>query len=95
MKKNLLEQVPCCCASDPGKAARKLTLPDGFQVGIINFEQILKEVAELKLTDSTAIEAALLKRTAVYNYIPSSAESEYAAALYKEYKQVIESTREA
>lgn len=90
MKKNLLEQVPCCCASDPGKAAKKLILPDGFQVGIINFDQILREVADLKLTDSSAIKAELLKRTAVHNYIPSSAESEYAAALYKEYRKTLE-----
>jgi hypothetical protein len=38
------------------RTLKKLTLPDGFRVGISNLDTILKEVADLKLTDSMTIE---------------------------------------
>lgn len=88
MKKNLTENVPCCCASDPGKAVRKLGLPDGLQVGIVNLDNILEEVAALNFADAETIKAELLERVAKENYVPSCAASEYSTALFKEYKQI-------
>jgi hypothetical protein len=80
------EEKPCC--ANPKGIAKKLTLPsDGFQVGIFNLDNILKEVAELKLSDAKTIKAELLKKVAIYNYIPSGSESEYSAALFQEYKR--------
>ncbi|MFC1936978.1 hypothetical protein ACFLWY_00290 [Chloroflexota bacterium] len=74
-----------CCPAVAAKMIKKLTLPDGFQVGILNLESILKEVAELKLADAEAIKKELLKRVRIHNYVASGAEDDYSEALFKEY----------
>ena len=73
-------------ATPEGKI-KKLTLPDGFRVGISNLGSILKEVADMKLTDTEAIKADLLDRVKTCNYVPSSSEYEYSAALFEEYQR--------
>lgn len=65
---------------------RKLTLPDGLQVGIINLGDILEEVAGLDLMDPDVIKAELLDRVKTSNFVASAAEKEYAAALLEEYR---------
>ena len=80
------EERPCC-APDPSGKVKKLTLPDGFQVGIINLDNILLAVSDLKLADAKAIKAELLRKVAIRNYIASGAEAEYAVALFQEYKR--------
>ena len=78
---------------DPGHDAdntrliKKLTLPDGFRVGIANLDNILKEVADLKLNDNQTIKNELLERVKSYNYIASNAEGEYVTALFREYQR--------
>jgi hypothetical protein len=69
------------------KNIKKLTLPDGFRVGIINLDNVLKEVADLKLADTSSIKTELLNRIKTCNYVPSSAEDEYSTALYQEYQR--------
>ena len=71
----------------PGKTIRKLTLPDGFRVGIINLDNIIREVAGMKLTDTKTIKQELLEKVQACNYVASGAESEYAAALLQEYRR--------
>ena len=66
---------------------KKLVLPGGFQVGIANLENILKEVADLRLADDEAIKKELLKRVKTYNYVPPAADNEYSEALFNEYKR--------
>jgi len=80
------EEKPCCAAAAAGMV-KKLTLPDGFQVGIVNFESILKEVADLKLAANDAIKRELLKRVKIYNYVPPAADNDYLEALLKEYER--------
>ena len=80
------EEKPRSAPNTTGKI-KKLTLPDGFRVGIMNLDNILKEVADLKLTDTNAIKTELLARVKSCNYVASSAESEYAVALFKEYQR--------
>ena len=77
---------PCCDAA-AARMTRKITLDDGFQVGILNLESILKEVADLKLVDAKAIEGELLKRVKIHNYVPSSADDDYSRALFEEYRR--------
>ena len=72
---------------DAVRTVKKLTLPDGFRVGISNLDNILKEVADLKLTDAKTIEIELLKRVKTCNYVAPSAENEYATALFQEYNR--------
>jgi hypothetical protein len=69
------------------KVVKKITLPDGFRVGIIGLDNILKEVADLKYGDVRAIKQELVSRAKVDNYVPSGVEDEYASALFREYQQ--------
>ena len=80
------EEKPCCAAA-VARMVQKLTLPDGLQVGILNLESILKEVADLKLVDAEAIEGELLKRVKICNYVASGAETDYSWALFQEYRR--------
>jgi len=77
-----------CCAAAAARMIKKLVLPGGLQVGISNLENILKEVAQLKLADDEAIKKELLERVKIYNYVPPSAESDYSKALLNEYKKL-------
>ncbi|MFC1893281.1 hypothetical protein ACFLYR_04495 [Chloroflexota bacterium] len=76
--------------ADATRKIKKLTLPDGFRVGISNLDNILKEVADLKLTDTNTIKTELLERVKTCNYVASSAEYEYSTALYREYQRKFE-----
>ena len=82
----MTDAKPCCPAA-AARMVKKLTLPDGSQVGIVNLENILKEVADLKLVDNEAIKKELLKRVKIYNYVPPAADNEYSEALLKEYQR--------
>jgi hypothetical protein len=73
--------------ADATRNIKKLTLPDGFRVGIVTLDNILKEVADLKLVDTKTIKAELIERVKTYNYVPSGAETDYATALFKEYQR--------
>jgi hypothetical protein len=77
-----------CCAAAAARMVKKLTLADGSQVGIVNLESILKEVANLKLVDNEAIKKELLKRVKIYNYIAPPAEADYSRALLGEYEKL-------
>ena len=76
-----------CCAAAAAKMVKKLVLPGGFEVGIVNLENILNEVANLKLVDDEAIKKELLQRVKIYNYVPPAADNEYSEALLKEYQR--------
>ena len=72
--------------TDAARTIKKLTLPDGSRVGIADLDIILKEVADLKLTDAKAIKTELLERVKKCNYVASGAEDDYSAALFQEYE---------
>jgi hypothetical protein len=76
-----------CCAAAAARMIKKLALPDG-EVGIVNLEDILKEVADLKLVDNEAIKKELLKRVKIYNYVAPPAEADYSKALLNEYEKL-------
>jgi len=82
-----MQQEKPCCPAAAARMARKLTLPNSFQVGIMNLESILKEVADLKLADDDAIKKELLKRVKIYNYVAPAADNDYSEALLREYKR--------
>lgn len=75
-----------CCAAAAARMIKKLVLPGG-EVGIVNLEGILKEVADLKLVDNEAIKKELLQRVKIYNYVAPSAEADYSKALLNEYQR--------
>ena len=53
----------------------------------MNLDTIIREVAELKLTDTEALKTELLERVKARNYVPSGAEYDYSVALLREYRQ--------
>ncbi len=56
----------------------------------MNLDNILKEVAELNCKDSATIKEELFNRVKVDNYVPSGAETDYLAALFREYQRKFE-----
>ncbi len=76
-----------CCAEAAARIVKKLALRNGFQVGVSNLENALKEVADLKLADNEAIKEELLKRVKIYNYVAPAVDNDYGEALLKEYKR--------
>ncbi|MGB5924657.1 MAG: hypothetical protein WBH01_00985 [Dehalococcoidia bacterium] len=77
-------EKPCCPAA-AARILKKLTLADGSQAGILYLEEILKEVADLKLVDNETIRKELLKRVKIYNYVAPGADNEYSEALFNDY----------
>ena len=62
----------------------------GARVGIIGLKSVLEAVAqEFKGRPDEEIKAELMKRLGRSNYIVPSAETEYKAAFFKEYKKFI------
>ena len=88
-----MEKQQFCCAAAAARATKQLTLLDGFQVGIINLDAILREVVELNLTDVEAIKKELLDRVKSHNYVASSAEYDYSVALFREYRRQFEKSK--
>ncbi|OGN91745.1 MAG: hypothetical protein A2Z75_07425 [Chloroflexi bacterium RBG_13_50_10] len=76
-----------CCPAAAARMTKKLPLPGG-EVGIVNLEDILKEVGPMKLTDKEAIKKELLQRVKIYNYVAPGAESDYSKALLNEYERL-------
>ena len=74
-----------CCAAAAARMVKRLPLPDGSEVGIINLENILREVADLELADNETIRKELLRRVKIYNYVVPSAGADYSEALYEAY----------
>ncbi len=83
----MTEAKPCCAAA-AARMIKKLALPGG-EVGIVNLDNILKEVADLKLADDATIKKELLKRAKIYNYVAPSAEADYSKALLSEYENLL------
>ncbi|MFC2004756.1 hypothetical protein ACFLUY_00865 [Chloroflexota bacterium] len=82
-----------CCEAAAARATRQLTLSEGFQVGIINLDTILREVTELNLRDTEALRRELLERVKVYNYVASGAEYDYSTALLRAFQQQFEKSK--
>lgn len=76
---------PCC----PGSAKKNVKQINigGNLVGIVNLDEIMKEMSALNLTDDDEISQKLLDGVKIFNYVPSTAAKEYKNALLKEYKQ--------
>ena len=75
-----------CCAADALRRIRKIPI-NGIPTGITMFDECIAEVKTQDLKSEPEIRDALLKRVKVYNYIPQNVESEYARALFEEFKK--------
>ncbi len=81
----------CCCAPSMS-GVRKITMPDGDQVGLIGLDDVLDAFYRegKPATDATAIE--MIDRLSHKNYISDnpSAQMLYKQALLAEYRHFIE-----
>jgi hypothetical protein len=80
-----MEDKPCCAEA----AARrvKMLMINGCPVGLSQLDEIMSEIRAMGLQSDTDIGNALLKRVSIFNYVPSSAKSEYKKELLEEYKR--------
>ena len=61
----------------------------GKSVAIAGLEIILAEVVSLQIVEEKLLKTELLRRVQASNYVPASAEEEYAEALLREYKKIL------
>jgi len=79
------DNIPCC-AADALRRIRQIPI-NGIPTGICMLEESIAAVKEQNLKNEREIQAALLKRVKVYNYIPPNVEGEYARALFEEFRK--------
>jgi hypothetical protein len=75
-----------CCAADALRRIRQVKI-NGLTTGITMLDECIDEIKMQDLKSEPEIQAALLQRVKVYNYIPRNVEHEYARALFEEYKK--------
>jgi hypothetical protein len=75
-----------CCAAEALRHIRQIPV-NGIPTGICMLDECIAEVKMEDVKSEMEIQAALLKRAKVYNYIPPNVEDEYARALFEEYKK--------
>jgi hypothetical protein len=75
-----------CCAADALRRIRQIPI-NGIPTGITMLDECIAEIKTQGLKSESETRDALLKRVKVYNYIPQNVESEYARALFEEYKK--------
>lgn len=83
-----MESEKACCPAGTARKMKKLVLPGGSQVGIVNLEGILRDVADLKIADYEVIRRELLQRVKIYNYVAAVMDDDYSKALLDEYKKL-------
>lgn len=79
------EEVCVCMADKAGKIGRIVV--GGTSVGIAQLDQVMEETNSMGLESIEEIARELLKKVRIFNYVPSSASSEYEKALIKEYER--------
>lgn len=72
---------PCC----PGKTVTKRIAVGGQQIGIASLDQILEKAFAAQVAPEAELKSILLKELKIYNYVPSSVESEYLEGIWKEF----------
>ena len=73
---------PCC----PGKSATKRLTIGGHQIGVSFLDQIIEKAMACLEASEEELKAILLREVKIYNYVPSSAEGEYAEAIWEEFQ---------
>jgi hypothetical protein len=75
-----------CCAAEALRRIRQIPI-NGIQTGICMLDECIAEIKTQDLKSETEIQAVLLRRIKVYNFIPPNAEREYARALVEEFRK--------
>ncbi|MEM2891793.1 MAG: hypothetical protein QXJ32_04740 [Thermoplasmata archaeon] len=74
-----------CC---PGRSTSKRLRVGSQEVGISEYDAIMRKALELVNVPDDEIKRALLRELKIYNYVPSAAEQEYLEALWKAFEQL-------
>ena len=74
-----------CC---PGKSVSKRLRVGGQEVGISEYDTIMKKALELEGAPEDEVKRVLLKELKIYNYVPTSAEQEYLEAMWKAFENM-------
>lgn len=74
----------CTCNAKGAKPTR-LVFADGTAVGVVGMKEVFERFYAEGRKPSPEVAAELLKSIKIYNYVPSSAEKKYQAALLREY----------
>ncbi len=77
-----------CGCSDPEQIGGVYIA--GQRTGIIGLERLLKEWREAQKTPQDLSDAGILRDLRRRNYVPRSAEAEYAEAVREKYREIIE-----
>lgn len=80
-----MKDESCPCMADKVRKIRSMVIGE-TSVGIAQLDQIMEEVNSMDLEWNT-IGRELLRRVKIFNYVPSSASSEYEKALVEEYER--------
>ncbi len=76
------------CGGLPPPKIKKIVV-DGMETGIDRLDEVLAEVARLKIREPAALKEALLTAVVRYNYVPTKKKDRYGEALVAEYKKRI------
>ena len=76
------------CAADALRSIRQVKI-NGIMTGFNGLDECIAAVREENLTSGSAIQASLMNRIRISNYIPPRAEELYAAALMEEYRKAV------
>nr|WP_320161687.1 hypothetical protein [uncultured Methanoregula sp.] len=79
------DNIPCC-AADALRRIRQIPI-NGIPTGICMLDECIAETRMQDQKSEPEIQAALLKRIKVYNYIPPNVESAYSRVIFEEYKK--------
>ena len=79
------DKIPCC-AADALRRIRQIPI-NGIPTGICMLDECIAEVKTQDLRNEQEIQAALLKRVKVYNYIPPNVKGEYTRVLFEEFQK--------
>jgi hypothetical protein len=80
-----MKDESCPCLVDKAFKIRRMTVGE-TSVGIAQLDQIMEEVNSMGL-ERNEIGRELIRRVKIFNYVPSSAGSEYEKALIEEYER--------
>jgi hypothetical protein len=84
------DNIPCC-AADALRRIRQIPI-NGIPTGIYMLDECIAEVKTQDLKSEMEIQALLLKRIRVYNYIPPNVEGEYVRTLVEELRKSLVKT---
>ena len=79
-----------CC---PGKSVSKRLRVGGQEIGISEYDTIMRKAYELESASDDDIKRVMLRELKIYNYVPSSVEQDYLEAMWQAFKKMREERR--